>query len=183
MNRETKLIHGLIDPDAAPPSPAEAAELAARVLDGATGMDTTGETTARLAARLDDGLDEEARERFDRALAADGRDFQEMAASAQLVEAVAAHLVAAPADLLAEAAVASSRPVRSPRRRAPWLWLGGTVLATVLAAVLMLRHHAPQPDPQGRIMASPGPVDPAGTETPRMVPAGNPDVVPPKANR
>ncbi|WP_141400512.1 hypothetical protein [Magnetospirillum sp. 15-1] len=169
MNRETKLILGLIDPDAPRPDKAVAAEVAARVMDGAMATNTARETTAEVAARLDGGLDGEAQDRLDRTLAADGQEYQEMAASAELVDAVAARLVAVPADLLGQVtATPNAKPDRPTRRWTPWLWVGGAVLAAALAAVLVLRHHPMPPDGKGEIMAKP-----TQGAMPQMVPAGS----------
>lgn len=184
MNRVTKWIHGLLDPEAHRPDPTVAAELAARLPDDATEMDTARLTTMELAARLDGGLDGNAQDRLDRVLAGDGRDLQELAASAELVDTVAARLAAAPADLVAQAMVPpTSTPTVSPRRWAPWLWVSGAVLATALAAVLVLHRLSPPPADKGVIMAAPGPAETPSGGAPRMVPAGNADTVPPATKR
>ncbi|MGE5517068.1 MAG: hypothetical protein ACM31D_14760 [Bacteroidota bacterium] len=178
MSRETTLIVGLVDPDAPRPDTAEVAELAARVLDDAMAMNTAPHATAEVAARLDGGLDAQAQDRLDRTLAADGREYQELAATADLVDAVAARLVAVPADLLGQAmARPHAAPAKSVWRWTPWLWVGGTVLATVVAAALLL-HRQPVPSGgRGELMATP--VQNRDT-SPRMVPAGGEDVVPGK---
>ncbi len=172
MSRETKLILGLVDPDAPRPDKAAAAEVAARVLDGTMVMGTEGNTTAEMAARLDGRLDGQARDRFDRALIADGREYQEMAASAQLVDAVAARLVAAPADLVAQADLGKTTAAAShacpARHWSRWLWTGGAVLATVVAAALLL--HRPPPPSGG---AGPTLATPTQDAPPKMMPAGS----------
>ena len=153
MNRETKLILGLIDPDAPRPDKAVAAEV---------------------AARLDGGLDGEAQDRLDRTLAADGQEYQEMAASAELVDAVAARLVMVPADLLGQVtATPNTMPDRPTRRWTPWLWVGSAVLAMALAAVLVLRHQPMPPDGKEPVTATPAQGEPKNGEIPRMVPTGN----------
>lgn len=175
MSRETKLILGLADPDAPRPDKAAAAELAARVLDGAMALDAAGNTTAEMAARLDGGLDGQAQDRFDRALAADGPGYQELAASAHLVDAVTARLVAAPADLVKPtAATPHTRPARHWSR---WLWTGGAVLATVVAAAVLatvvaaaLLLHRPPPPSTG---TGPTLAAPAQDAPPKMMPAGS----------
>lgn len=173
MSRETKLILGLVDPDAPHrPDKAVTAELAARILDGAMTQDAAETTTAEMAARLDGGLDGQAQDRFDRALAADGPEYQELAASAQLVDAVAARLVAAPADLVKP--IAATSPAHLPAQRRParrwsaWLWTGGAVLATVVAATLLLHRPPPQSGGTGPTLAAPTQDAP-----PKMMPAGS----------
>lgn len=172
MSRETKLILGLIDSDAPRPDKAAAAEVAARVLDGAMVLGAAGNTTAEMAARLDGGLDGQAQDRFDRALAADGQGYQELAASAQLVDAVAARLVAAPTDLVAQAdlgkPIAAASPARPARRWSRWLWTGGAVLATVVAAALLLHRPLPPTGGTGPTLAAPTQDAP-----PKMMPAGS----------
>lgn len=170
MSRETKLILGLADPDAPRPDKAAAAELAARVLDGAMAQGSAS-TTAEMAARLDGGLDGQAQDRFDRALAADGPGYQELAASAHLVDAVTARLVAAPADLVKPiAATPHARPARRwpARHWSRWLWTGGAVLATVVAAALLLHRPPPPSTGTGPTLAAP-----AQDAPPKMMPAGS----------
>lgn len=179
MNRETKLILGLADPDTAHrPDKAMTAELAARILDGAMTQGAAENTTAEMAARLDGGLDGQAQDRFDRALAADGPGYQELAASAHLVDAVTARLVAAPADLVKPLAATSHTRRRPARRWSAWLWTGGAVLATVVAAALLL--HRPPPPSGG-----PGPTlaAPAQDAPPKMMPAGSLESTPAPGTR
>lgn len=68
-----------------------------------------------MAARLDGELNDEEQARFDRDLATDGRDMQELVAAAELPDAVSTHRAAVPADLLAlhrpPAPVGGSDPV------------------------------------------------------------------------
>lgn len=179
MKRETELILGLIDPDAPRPDKAVAAEVAARVLDGATAMGAARECTAEMAARLDGGLDEGAQDRLDRTLATDGQEYQELAASAELVNAVATRLVTAPTDLLGQVTAGRSvKPASLTRRAWPWLWVGGAVLATVVAAVLVLRHQPMSTDGKGPIMASPAQDEMKNGASQRMAPVSSFESVP-----
>lgn len=171
MSRETKLILGLADPDAPRPDKAAAAELAARVLDGAMALGVAEKTTAEIAARLDGGLDGQAQDRFDRALAADGQEYQELAASAHLVDAVAARLVVVPADLVKP--LAATPHARPARRWSRWLWTGGAVLATVVAAALLLHRPPPPSTGTGPTLAAPTQDVPAQDAPPKMMPAGS----------
>lgn len=177
MSRETELILELADPDAPRPDKAAAAELAARVLDGAMAQGAAETTTAEMAARLDGGLDGQAQDRFDRALAADGQEYQELAASAHLVDAVTARLVAAPADLVKP--IAATPHARPARHWSPWLWTGGAVLATVVVAAALLLHRPPPPS------GGPGPTlaAPAQDAPPKMMPAGSLESTPAPGTR
>lgn len=143
-----------------------------RTTQGPPDMDTTSDIMD-LAARLDGTVPEDRRDRQDRALAERDDARHELMAAAHLVDAVQARPLAAPAELIRQAiAPTPAAPVRRRVRLAPWLWLGGAVLASVLAALVLLRQTAPAPDGGAPVTATPA------APAPRMLPTGNADTVP-----
>lgn len=129
-------------------------------------------SVAELAAYLDGGLEGDAKERTEAALAGSG--FQDLASAAGFLDAVSERRLSAPADLVQ--AAASSVRNESVRRRWPRLaWGFAAAVAVGLAALLVVsRMHGPV-DPKAPLVATPAP-DPSAK--PSMVPAGNMDTVP-----
>ena len=147
----------------------------------AEAMDVDGDapemSVADLAAHLDGGLEGEAKERTEAALAGSGQAFRDLASAAGFLEDVSERRIPAPADLVQAAASSvrkgSARPER--RWRGPKLaWGFAAAVAIGLAALLVVSRMSGPADPKAPLTATPAP-DPSAK--PAMVPAGNMDTV------
>lgn len=149
------------------------------------------QSTARLAAYLDGGLDEMSGDAVRARLVQSPAALYDAESAGAFLDDVAAQPRTAPADLVALALSRSAvQSVPTRRRQVSWSWwLSGLVTAAAAATViwvLIANHQSVGPAPSAPMTADtvpqPGSVTPPDA-SPKMVPAGSEETVPFPAKR